>query len=1010
MFSTTEKPGLPLGVDAAVQQCSHKRMNNFVGKLEEKITSVKARLGVQFEKPDYAFEDIPGGGFRCVGTLRNISIGEEVNVKSDCCNTKKEAKTGAAKLLYESEQFIRFCSQKPPVVTPAFTPPPQSSPPSPATTNQAISFSNPKGYLNELAQKYTALIISYKPTDRSPFECEVRAEVSQSGLAPVTARSTLPHTIKKKAELEAIENLLRDPLWAALLAAAKGCPAAPSPLDSAVAPKATSPSASTSASASADGPSETPKEMELDLVLPQKRSLDEVTSPPALVQDLPEFPVKPRGSENTDSGGAGGAGGDARAGSVAPMLQTESMEPVHLSSPASSEADDSPMLLTADSLSLAAPSTAEVPMSTSPGGISTSAASESSSSNIGTSPASGDSITSEASNSPQVAAKSTEEVGGVAETEGDVQCASCAAVLGSVTLFCFYEKSETDMEFIVKPEVALHLDEHPAERCATHSDQPLLRFEDRVAEKTGKLECRVVCSSCDTALGHKLSTGPDGAQQCTIGGGKVKVLGWAVKSWRAAGTDPRFDGIARRTPSTFYGSSGLDRLLARPHNKLPVKFPAVTGDSIADSADYQYSDLLDPGCKKTPHPEQVEAFHLALQRHAIVVFPTGFGKTLVASLVMHRFHLLNLHKLVVMVEERVTLVDQQSAAIQRDTGMSVHAMSGNNSTKYVLGELLSGKYDALVITAGVLHNYLNSGYLRVSDFSAIVYDECHHTNKDHLYKKIIDKVAKCPLELRPRVLGLTASPLKSDTVDAAYKELEKLRASFLDAEVYRPEAVGAKLQDIHKHPVALSGQQQTLQASLVRELQPVLDELLMYLRTYKSEKYAELVGKKPFVLKAEGSPVEWQRVTNCAAKSHYDDTEVGVLGFAKRCRELVHALQDNYLLGSAFVSHGAVDQSGDIDEALISPQLRTLCDILEERGESSCTLVFVATRYLSSRVQKYLDRRFPALRCEQVIGQGGDDGMVCAQQRRVLVDFRGKTCKLIVCTSVLEEGMQIPFH
>jgi ERCC4-related helicase len=87
-----------------------------------------------------------------------------------------------------------------------------------------------------------------------------------------------------------------------------------------------------------------------------------------------------------------------------------------------------------------------------------------------------------------------------------------------------------------------------------------------------------------------------------------------------------------------------------------------------------------------------------------------------------------------------------------------------------------------------------------------------------------------------------------------------------------------------------------------------------------------------------------------------------------------------------------------------SAQLHELCSILDSCGSTSCTLVFVQTRDAAETLCSYLRRRFPALGCEKVIGQGGADGMRWARQSGVLQRFRAGTTKLIVSTSVLEEG------
>ena len=134
----------------------------------------------------------------------------------------------------------------------------------------------------------------------------------------------------------------------------------------------------------------------------------------------------------------------------------------------------------------------------------------------------------------------------------------------------------------------------------------------------------------------------------------------------------------------------------------------------------------------------------------------------------------------------------------------------------------------------------------------------------------------------------------------------------------------------------------------------------------------------------------------------------------------MRALEDNYLMGPAFVTldgrtpNAAIASAataGDDNQTVgLSNQLLKLRAVLDKYGEQSSTLVFVDTRYTAELLTSYLMARFPALNCGKVIGQGGVDGMRWrgnTGQDALLQAFRSGDTKLIVCTSVLEEGKTI---
>ena len=93
---------------------------------------------------------------------------------------------------------------------------------------------------------------------------------------------------------------------------------------------------------------------------------------------------------------------------------------------------------------------------------------------------------------------------------------------------------------------------------------------------------------------------------------------------------------------------------------------------------------------------------------------------------------------IVFIVPTVALVEQQMKQFQ--TYMSeehhCHGMSGDQET-LPLGELLSTN-DVFVMTPQILLNALEQSQIDcMSSFSLIIFDECHHTIKDHPYNLIM---------------------------------------------------------------------------------------------------------------------------------------------------------------------------------------------------------------------------------------------------------------------------------
>jgi len=72
--------------------------------------------------------------------------------------------------------------------------------------------------------------------------------------------------------------------------------------------------------------------------------------------------------------------------------------------------------------------------------------------------------------------------------------------------------------------------------------------------------------------------------------------------------------------------------------------------------------------------------------------------------------------------------------------------------------------DVFVFIAKKFYDLLMHGSLKMQDIDMLILDEAHHTNQDHLYNLIMTDFFYAGYEegksKRPRVLALTASPIK----------------------------------------------------------------------------------------------------------------------------------------------------------------------------------------------------------------------------------------------------------
>lgn len=192
-------------------------------------------------------------------------------------------------------------------------------------------------------------------------------------------------------------------------------------------------------------------------------------------------------------------------------------------------------------------------------------------------------------------------------------------------------------------------------------------------------------------------------------------------------------------------------------------------------------------------PYQMEVAQPALDgKNIIICLPTGSGKTRVAVYIT-KDHLdkkkqaSESGKVIVLVN-KVMLAEQlfrKEFNPYLKKWYRIIGLSGDTQLKISFPEVVKS-YDVIISTAQILENSLlnlESGEddgVQLSDFSLIIIDECHHTNKEAVYNNIMRRYLKQklrnndlkkqnkPVVPLPQILGLTASP----GVGAAKKQSE----------------------------------------------------------------------------------------------------------------------------------------------------------------------------------------------------------------------------------------------
>uniref|UniRef100_A0A8C4HYC8 RNA helicase n=1 Tax=Dicentrarchus labrax TaxID=13489 RepID=A0A8C4HYC8_DICLA len=200
---------------------------------------------------------------------------------------------------------------------------------------------------------------------------------------------------------------------------------------------------------------------------------------------------------------------------------------------------------------------------------------------------------------------------------------------------------------------------------------------------------------------------------------------------------------------------------------------------------------------------QEEVVQRALRGENIIIWlPTGGGKTRAAVYVAKKHLESKPNAKVVVLVNKVHLVDQHYSKEFKpylDHDYTLMAVSGETGEKDFFGKVVQ-KSDVVICTAQILYNALtnmeDTKHVELSDITLLIIDECHHTNKESVYNKVmgyyVEKKLKGERPL-PQILGLTASPgtggakILNRAVDHVLQICANLDSAIVSTKHYAPE-------------------------------------------------------------------------------------------------------------------------------------------------------------------------------------------------------------------------------
>jgi ERCC4-related helicase len=426
---------------------------------------------------------------------------------------------------------------------------------------------------------------------------------------------------------------------------------------------------------------------------------------------------------------------------------------------------------------------------------------------------------------------------------------------------------------------------------------------------------------------------------------------------------------------------------------------------------------------------QINIARASEQKNALVVLPTGMGKTIIALLLIAK----NLHQQGTKI---LFLAPTKPLVIQHAEFLRAYLTIDPDSITVFTGEISPAKRadlwekSALIVsTPQVIQNDLLSKRINLEKVSFIIYDEAHHAVGDYAYVLVSEMYQR----QRPKghALGITASP---------GNDVEKIKEICHNLDINHIEIRTKYDPDVkpYVHELSLQWREVSLPtefSQILQLLRRALAERLRILHDYGvlESPSVSLINRKRLLevqqtiqLAIRETPQTSKHLYQAASKQ----SEAMKLHYALELLQTqgVHALRQFLQRIHAEASTKAGSKASKVlmkDPIVLEtlayvktlqiehPKFQELATIVRnefQRDPHSKIIVFTHYRDTALQVKETL-KEVQGCRPVRFIGQSGklnDKGLTQKQQAEIVHHFKDGTHNVLIATSVAEEGLDIP--
>ncbi|KAK7009450.1 ATP-dependent RNA helicase DDX58 [Biomphalaria glabrata] len=455
-------------------------------------------------------------------------------------------------------------------------------------------------------------------------------------------------------------------------------------------------------------------------------------------------------------------------------------------------------------------------------------------------------------------------------------------------------------------------------------------------------------------------------------------------------------------------------------------------------------------------------------RNTIICAPTGSGKTRVATHIILE-HLQQQKdnepkRKVAFFARTVPLVMQQFKSLKKylPQPFQVTNLTGDSEDSMHLHMMLPDN-DVIVMTPRILENHFKRKCLpHLGVFSMLVFDECHHTRKGEPYNKLMYNYLKTkttnPDVKLPQIVGLTASI----SVEKAVQDEEAIQCILkvcgnLDAESisivkkYEEELKATVPVPEEKMIELVERENDRAVTQIIKVMAKLEDKIAFYGQETNRPEMKSSISKMPMDRKSQQYgqwAVTIKNIAKSIPRNEVKETNLSVryiiiiadylaaYNVALETHDLVQLGDVLHYLEGCFIKYRLNEKRTTGEETFYNlfvgikemlekrkdnqnPNLQKLQDTLKtyliDKGEKSCGIIFVRTRALTDALTSWLNRcedeglrKLKATVFTGTAASVDQGGLTQTEQEEIIQRFKTGEVRLLVATSVGEEGLDIP--